>query len=365
VTASDVETAMDSEANAKIATSVAEGRPGEDWAAFVASHPAATLYHGPEWLEVARESFGCQTFLIEARSASGRLAGVLPLVRQRTMLFGDRLTSLPYCNYGGPLVTADNVAEALMARAERLATDLGVSRMELRDREPRAAGWQTRRDKVTFELALPPTSEALGKALGSKLRSQIRRADREPLKIRAGAGELAADFYRVFAENMRDVGTPVYPARFFETVCRRLGASVRIVILDLDGEPAAAGLLLFYREGVEIPWAACTRQAKARSVNMRLYWELLRESISAGAKSFDFGRCTVDSTTYRFKKQWGAVPRPLYWHEWTRSRSSTPEAPPDAGAEGRATRIAASVWRRLPLSIANRLGPVISPGLPW
>jgi serine/alanine adding enzyme len=335
--------------------------PGHDWAGFVAAHADATLYHTLPWIEVAHEAFGCKAFFVEAREVGGRLAGVLPLVRQRTFTFGDRLTSLPYGNYGGPLANQPGVAEALMSRTAALATKLRVSSVELRDVAVRSAGWSVRTDKVTFDLALPDSAAALGKALGSKLRSQIRRVEREPIDVRVGADELLPDFYQVFAENMRDVGTPVYPRRFFTAVARLLVGQYRVVVVDLDGRPAAAGLLFFFRDRAEIPWAACTLPAKARAVNMRLYWELLLASIANGATRFDFGRCTVDSGTYQFKKQWGAVPRQLYWHRWPAVHADAPTVDRDGGVTGLASR----TWQRLPLWAANRLGPLISPGLPW
>lgn len=220
-------------------------------------------------------------------------------------------------------------------------------------------------DKVTFDLVLPADPEALGQALGSKLRSQIRRADREPIVVRIGSDELLGSFYQVFAENMRDVGTPVYPMRFFDAVGRRLAGQYQAVVIDLDGVPAAAGLILFYRDTAEIPWAACTRAGKARSVNMRLYWELLLASLKHGAKVFDFGRCTVDSGTYHFKKQWGAEPKPLYWHRWPPRGCDEKPGRLMAKREGGVKDLASRTWQRLPLWAANRLGPLISPGLPW
>src|SRR5690606_22713879 len=116
------------------------------------------------------------------------------------------------------------------------------------------------------------------------------------------------------------------------------------------------------RQRAEIPWAACLAEAKPLGMNMKLYWEVLRLSVSRGCTSFDFGRSTVDSGTYRFKKQWGAEPVQLHWHRW--ARNARPEAG-DGGAGGRAMRIATSLWRRLPLPLANTLGPLVAPSLPW
>ena len=162
---------------------------------------------------------------------------------------------------------------------------------------------------------------------------------------------------------MRDLGTPVYPKRFFEAILRRFEGYCQLVVIDWQGEPAAAAFLTFWQARAEVPWACCRAKAKPLGLNMKLYWEILSLSVSRGCRLFDFGRSTVDSGTYRFKRQWGADPVPLYWYRWER-RGSRHEA--SAGeAKGKAMQLATVIWQRLPLSIANTLGPFISGALPW
>jgi FemAB-related protein (PEP-CTERM system-associated) len=334
--------------------------PSPDWSSFVAAHPRGTLYHDLQWLTALQEAFRCAVFWIECRNSAGGLCGILPLVRQRSIAFGDRLTSVAYCNYGGPLADSDSGRDSLLDAASALAESLGCTVIELRDTVMLGDRWDCRSDKVTFELRLPDTESELSARLGSKLRSQIRRASKEDVHVAHGGMDLVAPFYEVFAENMRDVGTPVYPRRFFQVLARRLGSQLNIIVLRLEGRPTAAALLLRHRDGVEIPWAACTDRGKRVSANMRLYWEALTYSIGVGAATFDFGRCTVDSGPYRFKRQWGAAPRPLYWHVWSPGASAR-----DSRQLGRAGVLASRLWQRLPLPLANALGPVISPSLPW
>jgi FemAB-related protein (PEP-CTERM system-associated) len=191
----------------------------------------------------------------------------------------------------------------------------------------------------------------------------VKRAEREGVQCRAGTAALLDEFYSVFAENMRDLGTPVYPRRFFEAILERFEQYCQLVIIESHGEPWAAAFLVFWRGCAEIPWASCRAKAKPLGANMRLYWEVLSQAIGRGCKSFDFGRSTVDSGTYRFKRQWGAEPMPLHWYRWERHGSGRETSAVEE--RGKAMQLATAVWQRLPLRIANTLGPLISGSLPW
>ena len=340
--------------------SIAEN-PDADWDAYVRSRPGASIYLLQDWSLLARDVFGHRAFFLQARGADGRLHGVLPVVQQRGLL-GNFATSIPFFNYGGALADDNSCAAALMERARELARERGCSYLELRDIDPRPGQWQVRTDKVSMLLDLPANAELLGKQLGSKLRSQIKRAEREIATVRSGGVELLPDFYGVFARNMRDLGTPVYPLKFFRAILERQGEHCQIVVIDHAGQPAAAGFLIFDGATAEIPWAACRAEVKPLGFNMRLYWELLKASMARGATRFDFGRSTTDSGTFKFKQQWGAKPLQLHWHRWERHPSSEGAT---GAKEGRLMRIATSVWQRLPVPVANLLGPLVSPGLPW
>ncbi len=338
-------------------------RPFADWDAFVAQDPEASLYHLSGWPEIAREVFGHQPLYLEARETSGALVGVLPVIQQKSRLLGNFATSLAFFNYGGALARDAETAERLMHSAAEVAQGRGCRYLEFRDIHARSGPWAQRTDKITLQLELPATFEALSKRLGAKLRSQVKRADREDVQCRTGGAELLDDFYGVFAENMRDLGTPVYPKRFFEAIVKRFESYCQLVVIDWQGEPAAAAFLTFWRNQAEVPWASCRARAKPLGLNMKLYWELLSLAVSRGCSVFDFGRSTIDSGTYRFKRQWGAEPKPLYWYRWERHPSG--QAIEHGEGQGKVMQLATSVWQRLPLGVANALGPHISGALPW
>jgi FemAB-related protein (PEP-CTERM system-associated) len=209
-------------------------------------------------------------------------------------------------------------------------------------------------------LNLQADPEAQFSALGAKLRSQIRRPAREGGRVERGGVELLHKFYGPFARNMRDLGTPVYSPQFFAAVMKAFGPSAEIIVVSVGDVPAAAGLVLHGPGGTEIPWASSVREWNRLGVNMLLYWEALKAAIERGSKSFDFGRSTVDSGTYRFKAQWGAVPRQLYWHYWLPTGGEKPALNPDNPRFALAIR----AWRALPVWCANALGPPIVRRLP-
>jgi serine/alanine adding enzyme len=330
------------------------------WDRFVAAVQGASHYHGYGWRKVVRDTLGNETHYLAARASDGRFAGVLPLVRLRSILFGDFLVSLPFVTYGGALAITGDVARRLLESAVALGRELGVSHIELRGAAPEALAWPARTDKVSMVLALPESRDALWKGISSKLRSQIKRPMREAVTCEFGGPELLPEFYAVFTENMRDLGTPVYPLSFFRAILDRFPDSARLALVRLQGAPVATGFLLENRGSMEIPWASSLRRVNNLSVNMYLYWNVLEHAVGRGMKQFDFGRSTLDSGTFRFKKQWGAEPVQLQWHYWLRAGG----APPVLNHSNPKFRLAVAAWQKLPLPVANWLGPHLSRHLP-
>jgi serine/alanine adding enzyme len=330
------------------------------WDAYVDRHPLATAYHRAEAVCIGSKAFGLRsTFLVAYQG--GSIVGLLPLIEQSSALFGRFLVSLPFVTYGGILADSPEVATALAARAADEARKRRADHVELRHVEPLPdANLAERLDKVSMVLTLPDSEAGLSKALGSKLRSQIRRADREQLELIWGGAECIGDFYQVFAPAMHELGTPVYSRRFFEVAHAALQDLADVLIVRMRGRVHAAAILVRHGRSIEVPWAVASPEAKRLSVNMRMYWELLRRAVDKGAESFDFGRSTVDSGTYRFKAQWGAKPKQLHWHYWLPGGAPLPKLNPSNPKYARA----AALWRRMPLWCANLLGPHIVRNLP-
>lgn len=333
----------------------------EGWDRYVAGHPLATSYHSAAATGIAARAFGLRTTYMVALGSSDQIVGVLPLVEQSSLLFGRFLVSLPFVTYGGILADDAAVTVALAARAVDEARARHAHHLELRHTTLlEGVGLAERLDKVSMMLSLPSSEETLAQRLGSKLRSQIKRAEREQLELVWGRAELLDEFYHVFARAMHALGTPVYARRFFDVVSEALGCSAELLIVRMRGTAHAAAMLVRHRYGIEVPWAVASAEAKRVAVNVRMYWELLRHAIAAGAAAFDFGRSTIGSGTYRFKAQWGAEPRQLHWHYWLPGDRPMPKLNQSNPKYARA----AAVWQRMPLWFANSLGPYLARKLP-
>jgi FemAB-related protein (PEP-CTERM system-associated) len=211
-----------------------------------------------------------------------------------------------------------------------------------------------------MRLDLPRERETLWKRFPSKLRSQLRRALKEQLTVRIEGVEILDDFYRVFARNMRDLGTPVYGRRFFETILEAFPKDARICAVYLGGQPLAAGFLYGFQNTLEIPWASSDRRYNSLSANMLLYSSALDYACREGFEVFDFGRSTPGGGTYRFKEQWGAHPVPLYWYQWSPDGRPVADVSPENSKYG----LAIKTWKRLPLALTRLIGPSIVRSIP-
>jgi len=330
----------------------------DEWDAFVTAQTGATAFHRHAWARVIEQVFGHEVGLWCARDGAGRLCGVLPLVRVRSRLFGHYLVSMPFVSYGGPLGTPEAVAK-LGEFAAGLAAETGADLLELRCRTESSLSLEPSHRKVTVCLDLPAEGpDSLWTGLKAKVRSQIRRPQKEGLTVRFGA-EQAVPFYRVFARHMRDLGTPVMPWSWFACLRDAFPDLTEIGCAYLGREPVAAGWGFRSGDEFEITWASSLRRHSVLAPNMLLYWSFLERCQQSGTRVFNFGRCTPGGGTHRFKHQWGGRDEPLWWYQWRRGAArGTPSA--DDGRFALAQRL----WRHVPLFIANALGPRIVRNIP-
>jgi FemAB-related protein (PEP-CTERM system-associated) len=308
---------------------------------------------------VIQRVFGKQDVSLVARDPDGRILGVLPLVRLKSRLFGDFLVSMPYFNYGGPLAVDGATETRLLEAAVKRCEALGVEHMEIRETQTREA-WPQRTEKVNMILPLPRDYAELDAGLGTKVRAQTKRAERENVRVQIGGVELLDAFYRVFAINMRDLGTPVYSRAFFRALLECDAFYTRLIVVELDGRPVATAFLASHGDMLEIPWASTLKQANAVSMNMFLYRHVLSHAIDHGYEFFDFGRSSRDSSTYRFKQQWGAQPVQNYWHYWLAGGGELPQLNPNNPK----FRLLIATWRRLPVLLTRVIGPHVVKHLP-
>lgn len=321
--------------------------------------------HDPAWLDILHDALHHKTsVLLDYRGK--RLIGVLPLALTRSPLFGKHLASLPYVNRAGLLTADAESGQALIEHAAHLAQQHDARYLELRhhgqafDAKPFT---HTRNEKHRMVLELPATSEQLWSSLKAKVRNQVRKGEQGGLQIRFGREALVAGFYSVFATNMRDLGTPVYPRKLFHAMLSHLGERCEIALVTLESVPLAGAILVHDRVGqhaiTQVPSASCLRQFNSLCANMWMYHQLLERSIARGATQFDFGRSSEGSGTYKFKKQWGAEPEPTPWQVMLRRGSLNDVRPDDPRNRKRIEQ-----WQKLPVWVTKAIGPTIVRGIP-
>jgi FemAB-related protein (PEP-CTERM system-associated) len=313
------------------------------------------------WLRALADGLGHKVHCLEA-VADGRICGLLPLAHVSSPLFGQFLVSLPYVNTAGVVADQAEVGHRLIDRAVELADALDVRYLELRHEEPweHPALNQQLTTKVHMRLPLPGSPDELRKQLKSKVRNQVVNAEKKELSVRWGRHQLLDDFYRVFSHNMRDLGTPVYPRRLFSYILEHFPEAAELCTVYAGTRPIAAALLIHGSIGVtQVPSASSLRQFNHTNANMLMYWHLLRRAVERGQHTFDFGRSTIDSNTFRFKKQWGADPMPAVWQYYVR-RGTAGDMRPEHSRYQRLIRI----WQKLPVGLTRLIGPPIARAIP-
>ncbi len=332
------------------------------WDAFVGSRPDATYCHSWVWREIFEATYRRRCYYFVAEE-SGAIQGVLPLAHMPGRLSGNCLVSLPYLDQGGLLTSSAPVARLLGDAAFELMDELGASRLDLRGEPIERDDAPGTTDRFRFVLPLEGREEDLWAAIGGKVRNQVRKSERDGLTTRRATGEELDRYYEVFTRNMRDLGSPVHAKRLFREVLERLDPDSRLYLTeDGDQKVVAGGVAIRFREGLVVPWASSLFSARPSCPNHSLYWRVLRDGLAEGLSSFDFGRSSTGSGTFRFKKQWGAAPVPLYWTLYDRDRA--PLASDDVLLSAGKNARLAQLWSRLPLSLANRLGPMVRGRLP-
>lgn len=347
----------------KVRVSRAGVYPMDEYDAYVSGHPSASPYHSSAWLSAIESAYQHMAWLVTVHNDSC-LCGVLPLVEINRPIGRRSLISLPFCDLGGVLADDDNVKHLLLSEAQLLGATCKVSELEVREggevlQEPAVDDLSGNR-KVRMLCNLPSSSDALFKSYKPKLRSQIRKAEKNGLRAEVRTDiEAVHHFYEVFARNMRRLGSPVHSREWFLELKRAYGDRMLVGLVFLEDRPVGGGIVLTAGSRASIPWASTLEQFNSLAPNMLLYWSLLSHVCDRGCSLFDFGRSTLGEGTYRFKKQWGARPYELNWARWPIGRKSGQDSEqsnlPHRISDLRP--LVEGIWRCLPLAVANWIGP--------
>ncbi|MBA3033116.1 MAG: FemAB family PEP-CTERM system-associated protein [Gammaproteobacteria bacterium] len=323
------------------------------WEAFVAVAPAATFFHRAGWQNVLRDIYRHRTCFLYAER-NGSVVGILPLAQINSLLFGNALIALPFAVYGGVVSSDPAAITALEAEAERLAREFGVAHLEYRNIDAHHSDWPTQDLYVTFRKEILPDEEANLQAIPRKQRAMVRKGIKNGLR---GEIDASADrFFALYADNVHRHGTPAMPKLYFDALLREFGEDCEVfTVVDAMGTPVSSVISFYFRDEVLPYYAGDAECARALAANDFKYWELMRRACLRGLKVFDYGRSKVGSGSYSFKKNWGFEARPLHYEYRLYTCADIPQNNPNNPKY----KLMIAAWRRMPIALANFLGPFI------
>ncbi len=337
----------------------------ELWNQYVHSAANCWHYHLYGWKVVIQQTYKHPSYYF-ALTEGDRFTGILPLTNVRSQFFGNSLTSLPFLDSSGLVADTDEGRRQLLSSAIAKAEELKVDYVELRQanqavRQARELNeaFETDLRKVSLSMDLPADEETLWKQISSERRNRVRKAKKSEIEVYFGGLDELDNFYSVWSRNMRDLGSPAHSKQFFRCVLSEFPDSTTLLLVRAEGRVIGGALAIYYKDTITLPWVSSLRTKFASCPNNILYWDAMRFGIEKGLKYFDFGRSTVGSGTYKFKTRWGAKPQQLYWelHSMRGKEISRPSG------DNSKFDLAMAIWKKLPVPIANAIGPSIRSGI--
>jgi len=325
----------------------------ERWDEFVHVCPQGSFFHRSAWQGILQDVFRHPTYFLYAE-ADGNIEGVLPMAHVKSLLFGNALIAMPFAVYGGVAASTPEAAQALEDEAQKLAIKLGVDHLEFRNVIPRHADWPTQDLYVTFRKEILPDVEANMLAIPRKQRAMVRKGIKN--KLISSIDPDADRFFKLFADNVHRHGTPAMPKRYFDTLLRVFGKDCEVLtVTTSDGRLLSSVLSFYFRDEVLPYYAGDDESARELAANDFKYWELMRRACERGYKLFDYGRSKVGTGPYSFKKNWGFQPQQLHYEYCLYKLDGIPQNNPNNAKY----KLFIEAWRRMPIGLANWLGPHI------
>jgi FemAB-related protein (PEP-CTERM system-associated) len=333
-----------------------ESAQASRWDHYVMAAAGASFFHLSAWRQVINRAFGHDTYYYYAEQ-DGEITGILPLTHINSLLFGNSLVSNAFCVYGGIVASNDEAFAALQTQARQLARTLGVDCLEMRNRQQRHPDWPSKELYVTFRKELDPDIEKNMNAIPRKQRAMVRAG------IKAGLLSVVDDhverFYRAYSESVRNLGTPVFPKKYFQILKDVFGESCEILTIEDEGKLIASVMNFYFKDEVLPYYGGGTDAARDLKGNDFMYWEVMRRAVEKGCRIFDYGRSKVGTGSYRFKKHWGFEPEPLYYEVDLVKAKQIPEINP----LNPKYQLFIAAWKRLPLPVSQIVGPWLAKDL--
>lgn len=324
------------------------------WDDYVKQHEQGTFFHLSGWHNVIRKSFSHPCHYLMAKKEQ-KVVGIVPLVQVKSVLFGHALISTPFCVYGGILADDENSYRLLEKEACQLAETLQVDYLELRYNQKQQSDLLMKQAHSTFGCSLPETSEAILAQVKKKQRAVIRHSIKNELS--AKVTQSVDDFYHLLSQSYRNLGTPIFSQQYFENLLTEFSdCSDVLIVNDKMDRPSTAVMNFYFKEQVLPYYGGGNSDSRTMKSADFMYYQVMCNAREKGFTGFDFGRSKNDSGPYKYKKNWGMEPQPLYYYYHLVKAESLPNLSPNNPKY----KLFINMWQKLPLSISRWLGPFLS-----
>ena len=324
------------------------------WDQFVATCEQTNFFHKSGWQKVIENAFGHKTYFVMAEDNTG-VTGALPLTHVKSRLFGNGLISNAFCVSGGPAYHDTDALTGLLDYAEELANQTGAHYLELRDTRIDHPNWQVKDSLYfNFERPIEKDEDVNLKQIPRKQRAVVRKALKtESLSVTLD--DTIDDFYQLYSLSVRNLGTPVFGKKYFKLLKSTFKQDCEILTVRHDGRPVSSVMSFYFKDAVLPYYTGSVVEARRLGSNDLMYWHVMRRAVERGYTIFDFGRSKVDTGPYKFKKNWGFEPRPMPQSFYLAPGQEMPNVNPTNPKY----QLFISMWQRLPLPVANLVGPHI------
>lgn len=330
----------------------------EDIEDFLNNFKSSSPYHFPLWHYLIKKTFKFDTINFYIQN-NENIITYLPLTFIKSLFFGKYFVSVGFADTGGVLSKSRKAMEILFKEVESFCKEKGAKFVEIRNSEEIISSFfVNKKEKVLSFLLLPESEEKLWKNFDAKLRNQIRKAQRSNLDVSFDK-EKIKDFHKVYSRNMRYLGSPHLPLSFFKNLVNIYKEKSEVIVLYKGNVPVGGAVGIYHNNTLEVPWASSRRDYFKYCPNNLIYWELLKKSIKNSVEVFSFGRSTINSSTHKFKKQWGAEDFVLnysYLKAFYKENYNLSPINPKFS-------IAVKLWKIMPLFFTRLMGPIIAKGL--
>lgn len=326
------------------------------WDSYVQLSLDATFFHQAGWKDVIEKAFGHKTYFLYAEH-DGEITGILPLVHINSLLFGNTLISNAFCVYGGIVASDLPTYTALDKAACRLAVELGVDCLEMRNRVHKISERPYKQLYVTFRKTLDADVEKNMSAIPRKQRAMVRKGIDAGLTSTIDAN--IDNLYQAYSESVRNLGTPVYSKKYFQLIKDVFTEQCEVLTVDLNGQLVASVMSFYFKDEVLPYYGGGTILARKVKGNDFMYWEVMRRAVEKGVKIFDYGRSKIGTGSYFFKKNWGFTPQPLFYEFHLVKADSLPDINP----LNPKYRLFIAAWKHLPIPLSQMIGPWLSKSL--